>query len=412
MADPLTHSLAVIEALAGVGHRYPNKPEIKSIEFMRPYLDAAGEVDVSRLDDRDGGITRREAILRYLVLCAVIDQGPDIEGVRLFSARVINDLYRREVRLFHSPLKFFQEFNIAVDEIVTAHDHVKGLRKDAWAKANGAKNAGRYLLYLDNAKQALGYAVYRWGAPLILPWLLAKDAEHAGGDTHDVLHRYLRSCAGKRRASAEVMSHVLKDHERYGLGKAIGDKAAHLFAKWCVHSYPLLASETDARWGPWSFEIPFDSNAGRVLYRTGFISDWATDTELVQWGVLQPGKGKLGGAHMRVTNLREQPSSIAGANEGVRAAHDVISIDHLGIRTKAMKHVSMQRIPSALSIVLKQLQTSARTLATPGAIDDGLIKVGTTWCFNLKAPQCVECLLRPVCAGAQHRPELITEVQT
>jgi len=27
------------------------------------------------------------------------------------------------------------------------------------------------------------------------------------------------------------MSQEIKDNERYGLGKAIGDKAAHLFAK-------------------------------------------------------------------------------------------------------------------------------------------------------------------------------------
>jgi hypothetical protein len=33
------------------------------------------------------------------------------------------------------------------------------------------------------------------------------------------------------------MSQELKSNERYGLGKAIGDKACHLFAKWAVSRF-------------------------------------------------------------------------------------------------------------------------------------------------------------------------------
>jgi len=40
----------------------------------------------------------------------------------------------------------------------------------------------------------------------------------------------------------------MKDDERYGLGKAIGDKAAHLFAKWYVHCFEL-AKRKDDTWG-------------------------------------------------------------------------------------------------------------------------------------------------------------------
>jgi hypothetical protein len=56
----------------------------------------------------------------------------------------------------------------------------------------------------------------------------------------------------KSWASAEEMSQQLKDNERYGLGKAVGDKACHLYAKWCVSSLPLLA-EDKPNWGPLSY---------------------------------------------------------------------------------------------------------------------------------------------------------------
>ena len=48
----------------------------------------------------------------------------------------------------------------------------------------------------------------------------------------------------------------------------------------------------DNGWTDFSYEVPFDSNAGRVLFRTGFFLELASLTNYVKWDVIQKGKGK------------------------------------------------------------------------------------------------------------------------
>lgn len=107
----------------------------------------------------------------------------------------------------------------------------------------------------------------------------------------------------ERWESAEIMSQQIKDNERYGLGKAIGDKAAHLFAKMYIHTFGI-AKKKDNSYGPLSYELPFDSNAGRVLFRTGFLLNCAKLSDYKKWEVIQEGKGKGGEHYIRVTNIR------------------------------------------------------------------------------------------------------------
>ena len=123
---------------------------------------------------------------------------------------------------------------------------------------------------MDNAKQVLGYAVYRWGVPLAVPYLLEKDLQKENKTSTEPLVDFLESFI-----SAEIMSREIKDNERYGLGKAIGDKAAHLFVKWYIHTFKLCKNTTTS-WGNNSFELPFDSNVGKVLLRTGYLLELAT----------------------------------------------------------------------------------------------------------------------------------------
>ena len=58
-----------------------------------------------------------------------------------------------------------------------------------------------------------------------------------------------------------------------GMGKSIGNKACHLLVKWLIYSYKLIQSE-DNKWSQNSYEIPFNSNAGRVLFMTGFFHNF------------------------------------------------------------------------------------------------------------------------------------------
>lgn len=403
-ADQLQQTLTILRVVAQVGRDHPSEPVLQGIAPLSGYFDGAGKVIAGDLDARDGGVTRREALLRMLLLSAVIDQGPDIEGVRRLAADVLNDLYSREVRILHRPLDFFEHFHISATSIEECHAVVKAARAQTWAERNDS-NPAKYLLYMEGAGQTLGYAVYRWGAPLAVPLILAQEAGAKGEDTSDVLFRHLRARHGGFAHSVEGATYLIKDHGRYGLGKAIGDKAAHLFGKWVVHSFPLLATPGDSAWGAWSYEVPFDSNAGRVLYRTGIITGWVDDARLRKHEVIQPGQGKGGNtAYMRVTNLRGVESTLAQDSPDLVGANRTLCVDHLRSHKRAPQKVQAQHIPSAVALLDGNM--------TPGEIDDGLIRVGTEWCFNTGNPRCAECPLRAVCAGANGQPGLITDVRT
>jgi hypothetical protein len=403
-AAQLRTTLRILRAVADVGRRFPSEPLLKEIAPFSTYFDRAGTLIQKDLDKRDGGVTRREALLRALLLSAVIDQGPDIEGVRRLAVRVLNDLYSREVRVLHRPLDFFEHFHVSASSIEECHAVVKAARSEAWAERNDT-NPSKYLLYMENARQTLGYAIYRWGAPLAVPLILAHEASAKGQDASGVLHRHLTAAHIGFARSVEGMTHLIKDHPRYGLGKAIGDKAAHLFGKWVVHSFPLLVVDKDPGRGPWSYEVPFDSNAGRVLYRTGIVTGWVDRRRLHEAEVIQPGKGKGGGtSHMRVTNLRGVESAIAQDSPKLLEANKRLCVDHLRSHKRGPSRVQAQHIPSAVSLLDGTM--------TPGQIDDGLIKIGTEWCVNTATPQCRECPVRRMCAGANGQSHLITDVRT
>lgn len=357
-------------------------------------LDEEKRIKVDELDDTDGSnITRRELLTRFLLLNAVIDQGPDIVGVRNLLVNVTNDLYSREIRFLHRPLSFFQELGIAINQILSQHQSIKAIRAQEWAQENRSR-ASRYNLFMDNSRQVLNYAVFRWGVPLALPLLLEKDL----GDkpSFSPLLDYLESYP-----SAERMTNNLKDHERYGLGKAIGDKACHLFAKWLISSY-ALTRRREPSWGPYSFEVPYDSNAGRVLWRTGYLLHWASEEEYIKRQVIQKGQGKGGLDYIRVTNIRGMPTSRPLPKE-IQEAYGEIAVQHLVTHKKKPAKFEIQRLQHPFLLLAKQ---------TIAAFDDGLIYIGTNYCFNHDQPRCEECPLNDLCAGHISSPHLIQNYRT
>lgn len=391
---PRTWSSALLSTIAEVGRTKPSRPDLQAVEIFQHYFEGAD--GLKDMDRRDGACSRRELLVRYLLLNAVLDQGPDTTGVRMLLVRVTNELYRREVRFLHRPADFFKELGMAVDQITSVHEAVKQLRASDWAKANQTRPS-KYNLFLDNTRQVLGYAIFRWGTSLAIPLLLTKDLS-GGSDTSSTLLDYLQSWP-----SAEIMSQKLKDHERYGLGKAIGDKAAHLFAKWVVYSY-RLSTRTDASWGPYSFEVPFDSNAGRVLWRTGFLLEWASEDEYRRWEVVQPGQGKGGLNYLRITKIRGKQSAWAIGDNDLMAAYRDLCVNYLGTHQRLPKVVEIQRIPPALLL--------AEGHHTPGELDDGLMHIGTEYCFNHGEPLCNRCPVEILCKGRQEAWSLIQSYRT
>jgi len=219
--------------IAEIGKQNASVPLIQDLFPFHHYFDDDGNIIENHLSENDGLWTRREILTRFLFLQAVLDQGPDILGIRQLLKNVTNNLYKNEIRILHKPLDFFKEFGISVDEILHNHEKIKNLRSEKWAIENKS-TANRYNLFMDNSKQVLGYAVYRWGVPLAVPYLLEKDLHKNNEISTEPLVDFLESFI-----SSEIMSREIKDNLRYGLGKAIGDKAAHLFAKWYVHTFKL-----------------------------------------------------------------------------------------------------------------------------------------------------------------------------
>lgn len=388
----------LIEAIAKTGELNPSHPPIHQIQPFQHYFLPDGFLDRSRLDERDGSCTRRELLLRFLLLNAVMDQGPDLIGVRDLLVRVTNQLYLKEVRFLHKPLSFFEELGIAIDQILSEHRTIKSLRARIWATENRS-NPQRYNLFMDNTKQAMNYAVFRWGVPLALPLLLTHDCSEEDRKP-TVLLDYLESWD-----SAEKMSQQLKDHERYGLGKAIGDKACHLFAKWMCSSFEL-SRRMDLSWGKFSFEVPYDSNAGRVLWRTGYLLKWASLNEYTRKGVIQYGVGKGGKHYIRVTNIRGMRTTRM-LPPHIQELYSEIVINHLKTHSRSPRTIELQRIQHAYLLAIY-----GKSNLGVANFDDGLIHIGTSYCFNHDKPLCELCPVNLLCEGYQSDKRLIENFRT
>lgn len=283
---------------------------------------------------------------------------------------------------------------ISVEEIWENHEKVKESRSEKWAEINQSKPK-KYNLFMDRTTQTLNYAIFRWGSPLALPYLLSQKSDEDSRPT--ALLNYLESFD-----SAEKMSNQLKDDKRYGLGKAIGDKACHLFAKWIVSTFSLTR-RTDKGWGEYSYEIPYDSNAGRVLWRTGYFLRLASEEAYKKRDVLQPGKGKGKETYIRVTNIRGMKTEEGTVSSEIRDIYVKICIENMKTNSRMPSTIEIQRLQHAF---LKKAGKS------PSAFDDGLIYVGREYCHNHAEPECAKCPLRSQCEGANDRPELITDYRT
>lgn len=383
----------LVIAIAKVGLKGDSDPPVGKVKAFSHFFDN-GVLDTTKLAERDGGSTRRELILRMLLLGAVLDQGPEIEGVRDMMVRIVNELYENEIRIFHRPLDLFRELNITVSQIWEQHERVKCERAEQWAMANDS-SANKYNLFMDDSKQALNYAVFRWGVPLALPYLLSKEKNNLTTPLVDYLESY---------ASAELMSRELKKHEKFGLGKAIGDKACHLFAKWMVSTFKLTRRSNDKSWGEYSYELPFDSNVGRVLWRTGYMKNLISEDSYKSKGVIHA-KGKDNKHYIRVTNARKMNVESDIPSE-IRTVYDEICVEHMKVNKRTPQKVEIQRFQHALLLQNNDKNLNVR------AFDDGLIEIGTKYCFNHENPKCSECPINKYCKGYQSEPSLIREYRT
>jgi hypothetical protein len=144
-----------------------------------------------------------------------------------------------------------------------------------------------------------------------------------------------------------------------------------------------------------------DSNAGRVLFRIGFLLSLANAADYEKWEVIQKGAGKGNTNYIRVTNIRDKKVSIRDAK--IKDNYRKIVLNHLKIRKREPEKVEIQQIPNAI------LLNSEYGI---GDFDDGLIYVGTKFCFNRENPGCDICPLNSMCKGFNEDKSLIKDYRT
>ena len=401
--DIIERSKELIIEIAKVGRKYSPSPSLEKIFPFEYYCNSNGNLIQENLNKNDGPWTRREILARYLLVNAVLDQGPDSEGVGLFLREVTNYLYQREIRIFHRPLDFFKELGISIHRILEKHSGIKKIRAEDWARENESSPSKYNLFFAQSPRgiisinQVLDYSLHRWGVPLCLPLLLEKDQQKDQRESAEPLIEYLENYT-----SAEIARRKLKDHERYGLGSAIGNKACHLFIKWYIHTFKLVKRK-DNSWGPFSYELPFDSNVGRILFRNGFLLECADLSDYHNWNVIRKIGGKRGTSYIRVTAIRGKKSERFSNLPNLMKTYEVICLEHLRIRKREPKRIEIQHIPAVLLF---------NTGYGIGDLDDGLMVIGTKFCRNTPEPECHQCPIKEYCVGFKKRKELIMDYTT
>ncbi len=389
LAEELTLRIASVGTLAG------KTDSTHLVAPLKHFFDSRGYLLVDEIGVKDGKWTRKEILARYLLLRTVVDQGPDIKGIRMLLVEVLNKLYSHDIAILHEPLDFFRNIDTVVKVVKSSHESIKKARAEEWAKAEGSTPNRYSLIYgqsmrgLVSTRQVLEFCISRWGTPLAVPLIL----EQRGQSLVEFVERH---------ESAELMSRDLKSNEEVGLGQVIGDKACHVFAKAYVHTYKMSYSITDAGWSPYSFELPLDSNAGRVLFGTGWLQCWADLSSYEKWDVIRKRAGKGGTDYIRVTNIRNQSIPKDKLGRSLLHKYDTVVRHHLKTRTR-WSRVRIQEIPNAILL---------GTEYGIGDFDDGLLEIGLKYCKNHSNPDCGACPLSDICVGHTSRPDWIVGYRT
>ena len=122
--------------------------------------------------------------------------------------------------------------------------------------------------------------------------------------------------------------------------------------------------------------------------------------------MIQPGTGKGGKDYIRVTNIRGMGATREISSE-TKSAYEEIVLNHLMTHKKPPRKVEVQRIQHAY--LLLNLPKTGLSVAD---FDEGLIHIGTQYCFNHDQPRCKECPINFLCEGYQFNRHLIENYRT
>lgn len=336
----------------------------------------------------------KELKTRFLYVNAVLDQGSDMIGTREFLRCVTNRLYEMGIRFLHHPEEFMVNTPFIEPVIKQVHSEV-AKERESWAKEFLEKPQNYNLLLVSGERvtQVLPHVLFSWGLPLAM---IQKTILR-----HGSLIQWL-----DQHKSAQTMSDRLKDDPEFGLGKAIGNKACNLLTKWLVDTHEILPLRTKNGWSKNSFEIPIDSNIGRVFVMSGVASFYLGD-EILSKNVLQ--QKSNGSVYIRATNLRDRevqcflPFKKEYVFDVIREAYNA-----------RFRKITFPRFLNVWADFLAD-DTEPRI----SILDDGFMNIALNWCRN-RSPGCdgrydsnnEPCPLRAHCLAYNEKREMLTTYYT
>lgn len=308
-----------------------------------------------------GGWAPEEIKARFLYINAVLDQGSDMIGTREFLRRVTNELYSMGIDFLHSPEKFLSNTYVVEQVVLRVHDQVRCARAD-WASEflDNPETYNLLLVFGERVTQVLSHIIVSWGLPLAI--IQKASARH--GSLLQMLDSY---------TTAERMIEAIKTDRDFGLGKAIGNKACHLLCKWLVDEQSLLPLDANRPgWTKNSYEVPIDSNVGRVLVMSG-VAGWYCGDQLERQEVIQPQND--GRFYIRATNLR---NCTVTHTQPLESAHALSTVQRL-FASRQIKRISLPRF---LNVCIEEIANKLETEPRVACLDDGLLAIALNWCRN------------------------------
>lgn len=347
--------------------------KFKEIDLFSDFIDENGNIIKEKLEEKNNNISNKELLIRYIYVSCVLDQGGDPKGQRLLLNYVTNELYKKNIRFLHKPQDFFDNLLIISKVIREQHSIVKLKRKDDWAKENNPNNPrpNSYSLFRierTSSSQLTPYVLFKWGVPLMNIMKIQKKF----GSLFD----YVSSFPNPQDAVYKI-----RTDKEFGLGRAIGWKADFLFIKYIIHVFELISKKG---WSKNSFEVPFDSNIGRVLFRLGYV-DYFLNKKVKKKTL----KKRKEGIHLEANELRNK-----NIKERIIPSISQIYQDLKNLVLPIDPPKTKPGFQFTINWFLNNINDPDLTI---GSFDDLLMYIGTKFCKN-KSPDCKNCPLNSKCA--------------
>jgi hypothetical protein len=364
--------LNIIKTINDVGLSQKSKKGVLCDIKIFKNIIKRGYIDEKKLVSMDEWGCRYDEILtRFLYLSCVLDQGPEIQGVEALIKSMTNKLYPN-IKFLHDPLEFFEKINIIADLFskIIPKIHADGRRRTRISAYS----------VLDQ-KRICPTLTFRWGTPLLVIKKLM--------DNKLTLLGWIKSW----NYADEIVARIKYD-QIYGLGDAIGDKASRLFMKLLIHGCSIIKSG-DPGWDNNSYQIPIDSNIGRILMRTGLVFYFMSEREFVTTCCRPQNDKRINLGSNRLRNISIS-SDHPNFKEGINF------IRKWNSRLRSIK------FPAMLNVLVDSLKKE-KIKSGIGILDDGMMHIGTTFCSNnVKEMNCSKCPLRDICMANIQEKKLKT----